>query len=335
MYQPGSLLITGGCGFIGSEFVNQVCERYSNIPIICVDRLDYCARIENWHDHVNDNPNFKFIRGDISSRDLIAHILDEYDIDTVVHFAAQTHVDNSFGNSIEFTKTNVLGTHVLLECCRQWGKIQRFVHMSTDEVYGEIHLDCKEGYCEKQLLDPTNPYAATKAAAEHMVKSYKHSYKLPIQIIRANNNYGPGQHCEKLIPRFTTLLLNGCKVTIHGEGISRRNFIHVSDTCRAIIIILEKGELYETYNIGTDNEFSVMDIADLLRTIICPVKPLKDILEYVSDRNFNDIRYHLNSDKIRALGWSEEVSFHQGLKDTIEWYVDRLDEFTQKLNDHH
>lgn len=320
-----SILITGGAGFIGSQFMNLIISlnKYNNI--IMLDKLDYCSRLANI-----ESDNYKFIKGDILNNDLVLFILNEYKITEIVHFAACTHVDNSFDNSIEFTINNVLGTHNLIDCARQYGKINRFVHMSTDEVYGEISLDADKGYDENQVLDPSNPYSASKSAAEHIVKSYFHSYKFPVIIVRANNVYGPGQYPEKLIPKFCVYLLKNKKLTIHGEGKSRRNFIHVEDLCEAIYIILEKGSVGQVYNVSSSNEYDVIEIAQQLRNIICPENKLEDIIEYVEDRKFNDIRYFLNSEKLKSLGWKGETrDFNDSLIKVVEWYRDRLDEYSQ------
>ena len=226
-YQPRNILVTGGCGFIGSNFINHIGDGYN---VVCLDKMDYCARQENVQ------APCKMYRGNINDCDILKQILTENEIDTVVHFAAQSHVDNSFGNSVFFTVDNVLGTHHLLEACRKYNGIKRFIHISTDEVYGEVSMD--ETSFETSLLNPTNPYAATKAAAEFIVKSYGYSYDFPIIITRRNNVYGPNQYPEKLIPRFITCLITGKKCPIQGLGESRRNFIYVSDTVEAIKTVL-------------------------------------------------------------------------------------------------
>lgn len=308
-FVPKSILVTGGCGFIGSNFINCLPESFN---VVCLDKMDYCARKE----HIN--APCKVCIGNINNSLLVKQILEENDIDTIVHFAAQSHVDNSFGNSISFTYDNVLGTHNLLEACRAYGKIKRFIHISTDEVYGE--LDLNETSTEKSLLNPTNPYAATKAAAEFIARSYYYSYKLPIIITRGNNVYGPNQYPEKLISKFVVSLLTDKKCTIHGTGETRRNFIHVSDTCEAVKTILYYGQIGETYNIGTDNEYSVNEIYDLLLKELKPEFSADRWKEHVADRNFNDKRYSVNSDKLRALGWREKINFLDGLMQTIEWY---------------
>ncbi len=308
-YQPQNILVTGGCGFIGSNFINNVGDEYN---VVCLDKMDYCAKKE----HVL--APCKIYVGNINDSDLVLQILTENLIDTVVHFAAQSHVDNSFGNSVAFTLDNVLGTHNLLEVCRKYNGIKRFVHISTDEVYGEVSLT--ESSSESSLLNPTNPYAASKAGAEFIVRSYMYSYNFPAIVTRGNNVYGPNQFPEKLIPKFITYLLTDRKCTIHGLGESRRNFIHVSDTVQAIKTILFKGELRETYNIGSSNEYDVNEIFAILLKKLKPESSLKDWRIHMTDRNFNDKRYKVDSGKLHLLGWEEKINFDQGLDQTIGWY---------------
>ncbi len=313
-----NILVTGGCGFIGSNFVNYLTSKFPNFNVINIDALYYCASLNNVT--VDKLPNYKFYKCNIGNSDMIKYILEENNIDTVVHFAAQSHVDNSFGNSIQFTVDNVLGTHTLLECCRVWGKIERFIHISTDEVYGEI-IDENEFCVEERTLRPTNPYAATKASAEHLVFSYHYSFKLPIIITRGNNVYGPNQYPEKIIPLFTKLLKEGKKCTIHGEGKSVRNFIYVEDVCRAVETIMFSGKIGQIYNIGTECELSVLQVAKILvEKIYGNDEDYKKHIEFVEDRKFNDIRYAINSDKLRGLGWEEKIGFEEGLKRTLESY---------------
>jgi len=296
-----NLLVTGGCGFIGSNFINHMLQSRSDVKIINIDCLNYCASTSN----VLENPNYKFIKGNITSKDLVLHCLLEYEIDTIIHFAAQSHVDNSFDNSLQYTIDNVMGTHTLLQAAKEYGKLRLFLHFSTDEVYGEVDRS-HPGCTEKSLLDPTNPYAATKAGAEFIVRSYYHSFKLPIIIIRCNNVYGPNQYPEKLIPKFIKLLREGKKLTIHGKGETRRNFIWAEDVARATHLILEKGVINEIYNIGTDCEKTVMEVATLLVQHMTPDKDIANHIVYVPDRPFNDFRYAIDSTCLRALGWKEE-----------------------------
>ncbi len=308
-----NILVTGGLGFIGSNFVNHISSKYDNVNIYVYDIGDYCASVEN----VEWNNCTKLIKGDIRNFDLIMHTLTEHEIDTIVHFAAHSHVDNSFKNSLAFTETNVFGTHVLLECSRMYGKLKLFFHMSTDEVYGEI--DTTDTSREVSLLCPTNPYAATKAGAEHIVKSYFLSYKLPIIIARCNNVYGRNQYPEKLIPKFICSLLDGKKLHIQGTGNSRRNFIHAIDVADAVDLVINNGVIGETYNIGVTNEHSVLDVAQIL----CDIAGvnLENQLEYVPDRLFNDFRYNITNDKIKSLGWEQSrKDFKKELVELFDWY---------------
>ena len=310
-----SILITGGLGFIGSNFTNIISDMYPESKITVIDFNDYCSSVENVHKKSNVN----VVIGDIKNADTVKNLLESNDIDTIVHFAAQSHVDNSFTNSLTFTMNNVYGTHVLLECARVYGKIQLFLHMSTDEVYGEV--DETGVSTEKSLLNPTNPYAASKAGAEFIVRSYHISYKLPIIIVRANNVYGRQQYPEKVIPRFICQILNGKNITIQGSGKTRRNFIHVDDICSAIHTIITKGIIGEIYNIGTENEYSVMDVAET----VCEIAGVKlsDRIEYIPDRLFNDFRYCLTNDKVMALGWEPKKRiFEDEVRILYKWYAE-------------
>lgn len=263
-------------------------------------------------------PNYKFVKGNICSADLVNYILKSEQIDTIMHFAAQTHVDNSFGNSFQFTQNNIMGTHVLLESAKNFG-IKRFVHVSTDEVYGE-GTDGQDPMTEEQVLEPTNPYAATKAAAEFIVKSYHRSFQLPVIITRGNNVYGPHQFPEKLIPKFTNQLLRGRPVTLHGDGMNTRNFLYVTDVARAFEFILFKGSVGQIYNIGGTNEISNIEVARNLIRLMGMAEQERALISFVPDRLFNDLRYTINSDKLSALGWSELISFEDGLRTTVEWF---------------
>jgi dTDP-glucose 4,6-dehydratase len=249
-YTPSCILITGGAGFIASHVVIGLVEQYPDYKIIVLDKLDYCATLRNL-DSVKGHKNMKFVKGDIQSLDLVLHLLASEEVDTVMHFAAQTHVDNSFGNSLAFTMNNTYGTHVLLEAARVYGKIRRFINVSTDEVYGEASVGSEVGLHEHSTLEPTNPYSAAKAGAEMMVKAYITSYHLPCIITRGNNVYGPHQFPEKLIPKFTLRAHRGMDLPVHGEGGSVRSYLYVTDVAQAYILVLHKGVIGDTYNIGT------------------------------------------------------------------------------------
>lgn len=324
------ILVTGGYGFIGSEVVNVAFTRLSHLEkLVVIDRIDYCSRPDNIVPDVRKDPRFSFIRGDLCDFNLIKNTLEEFQIDTVIHMAAQTHVDRSFYDSLQFSRDNILGTHTLLEACRKYGKLNRFVHMSTDEVYGESSMDEDSPFEEISVLNPTNPYAATKAGAEFLVRSYGHSYKLPFLIIRGNNVYGHGQFPDKLIPKVILYLHLGLKVPIHGKGTAKRTFVHVTDMANGILTVAEKGNLSHIYNVGSRNEYTVMEIVSLLARLL--KKDLDTSITYVQDRNFNDCRYHIDFTKVHQLGWEEQVLFAEGIASTIKWYLDRVDEFKSRL----
>jgi dTDP-glucose 4,6-dehydratase len=305
-------LVTGGCGFIGSNYINYMLDTYKDLRIVNLDCLNYCSSLANVR-HTNDE-RYIFIKGNITDKDFISHILTLYRIDHIVHFAAQSHVDNSFDNSLQFTMDNVYGTHVLLQCAKEYGKLRRFIHFSTDEVYGEVDLN-HPGCTEKSLLDPTNPYAATKAGAEFLVRAYYHSFRLPVIIIRCNNVYGPNQYPEKLIPRFIKLLRMNEKLTIHGTGQTRRNFIWAEDVARATDLVTREGSVNQIYNIGTSQEYSVMEVAAQLIALMKPGDQTDTWLTYVEDRPFNDFRYHLDCTKLSQLGWEPLYNdFGQNIK---------------------
>jgi len=266
-YTPKNIFLTGGAGFIASHVAILLCKRYPQYKVVVYDKIDYCSCLENLKE-IQALPNFKFVKGDISSHDLVTYTFKEEQIDTIMHFAAQTHVDNSFGNSFAFTQANIYGSHVLLETAKNCPTIRRFIHVSTDEVYGEGEtFDCKP-MDEEHVLEPTNPYAATKAGAEFLVKSYHRSFKLPCIITRGNNVYGPHQFPEKLIPKFINQILRGNSVTIHGDGSNTRNFLFVEDVARAFDVILHKGINGHIYNIGGDNEQANLQVAkDIIRVL--------------------------------------------------------------------
>ena len=296
-----------------------LCKKYPNYKIVVYDKLDYCACLANLEE-LFDLPNFKFVKGDIASPDLVSYVLREEKIDTILHFAAQTHVDNSFGNSFAFTQTNIYGTHVLLESAKCCETLRRFVHVSTDEVYGEGEDFDTDPMSEEHVLEPTNPYAATKAGAEFLVKSYFRSFKVPCLITRGNNVYGPHQFPEKLIPKLTNQLLRHKPLTIHGDGTNTRNFLYVTDVANAFDVIMHKGTPGHVYNIGGKNEKPNIEVARTLLKIFGYADEEDKWLVYVPDRKFNDLRYTINSSKLHELGWKEEMSWDEGLATTVEWY---------------
>ncbi|KAJ3160622.1 hypothetical protein HDU86_000381 [Geranomyces michiganensis] len=312
-----NILITGGAGFIASFVVRKLVLLYPEYNIFNFDKLDYCASTNNVKS-VLGKPNYSFIKGDICVKDMVNFVLHEKKIDTILHFAAQTHVDNSFGNSAEFTLNNVMGTHVLLEAARV-NNVKKFIHISTDEVYGEVEHGGAE-LTEESILAPTNPYSATKAAAEMLVGAYQKSFGLPTIITRSNNVYGPYQYPEKIIPKFVTLLSENSKVFIHGDGSNTRRFIYGTDVADAIEVILHKGAIGETYNIGTSFEISNLELTKLLIKQMGLEAREKELITFVEDRPFNDTRYAIDSTKLEALGWAPKVSFETGLARCIQWY---------------
>ena len=319
-YTPSTILLTGGAGFIGSHVAEMLATKYPHYKVIVLDKMDYCASLQNLKS-LKDNDNFEFVKGDIQSMDLVAHLLLAKEVDTVMHFAAQTHVDNSFGNSLAFTMNNTHGTHVLLEACRKVGLVRRFVNVSTDEVYGDTSADLAagQGIGEGSSLEPTNPYSAAKAGAEMLCKAYATSYKLPIIITRGNNVYGPRQYPEKLIPKFLLLASAGLPLPIHGDGSSIRSYLYIDDVVDAFDKILHGGVAGETYNIGTEEERTVLSVAEDIRAILKSDVPL----ESVRDRAFNDKRYYIGTDKLRGkLQWSQRVSWAEGLARTAAFYAD-------------
>jgi len=313
-----NLLITGGCGFIGSNFINHIFYKNSEIKIINFDALYYCANKKNVNEDIRESNRYVLVEGNLVSEDLVNFVLTTYNIDTVVHFAAQSHVDNSFNCSLQYTKDNILGTHTLLECCRKYNKINKFIHVSTDEVYGESMLGGLKK-TEETILCPTNPYASTKAGAELIAQSYYHSFKTPIIITRGNNVYGLNQYPEKLIPKFIKQLKENIKVTIQGNGDNLRSFLHVSDVCTAFELILTNGKIGEIYNIGSDEntEYSVIQVARLLIKLIKDTDQYDEWITYIEDRPFNDKRYFISNQKLKDLGWQIKIDFLSGIKELI------------------
>ncbi|KAL5582603.1 hypothetical protein UlMin_015045 [Ulmus minor] len=321
-YKPKNILITGAAGFIASHVCNRLIRNYPDYKIVVLDKLDYCSNLKNLLPS-RSSRNLKFIKGDIASADLVNFILLTESIDTIMHFAAQTHVDNSFGNSFEFTKNNIYGTHVLLEACKVTRQITRFIHVSTDEVYGETEEDAVVGNHEASQLLPTNPYSATKAGAEMLVMAYGRSYGLPVITTRGNNVYGPNQFPEKLIPKFILLAMKGKPLPIHGDGSNVRSYLYCEDVAEAFEVILHRGEVGHVYNIGTKKERRVIDVAK----DVCGLFSLNPDtqIKFVENRPFNDQRYFLDDQKLKNLGWVERTTWEDGLRKTMEWYVKNPD----------
>ena len=309
---PNNLLITGGCGFIGSNYINHIFDKNIFDNIINIDALYYCGNRDNVNKNIQHLPKYIFIEGNITNRELIREILKKYNITNIIHFAAQSHVTNSFEESLKYTNDNIYGTHILIEECRKWNKIKKFIHFSTDEVYGDKMEDKQ---IEQNLLCPTNPYAATKAGAELLVQSYYHSFNLPIIIIRCNNVYGKNQYKEKLIPNFINKLKNNKKIQIEGSGLQTRSFVHIEDVCKAINLILYNGKIGEIYNIGSDKEYSILEVANILLGFF---KLSREYIEFAEDRPYNDKRYYINCEKLKKLGWKIKKDFVESLKELCE-----------------
>ena len=311
------LLVTGGAGFIGSCFVRHILKKYSNYKVINLDALTYCGNLANLDD-VKDNPNYKFIHGNICDRELVNDIASE--VDCIVNFAAESHVDNSIKNPEIFIETNVQGTLNLLQSAKEH-KIQRYLQVSTDEVYGTLG---KTGYFyETTPLAPNSPYSASKASADLLVRAYHETYGLPVLNTRCSNNYGPYQYPEKLIPFFISKLLKNEKVPVYGDGLNVRDWLYVYDHCEAIDVVLHKGKIGDVYNIGGHNEKTNMEITKL---ILQAMGKDESSIEYVKDRLGHDRRYAILNDKItNELGWQPSVTFEEGIKMTIKWYLDNQD----------
>ena len=309
---PDVYLVTGDHGFIGSHFLRALLQRKPDALVVGLDALYEAAQSETLK-----HPNYVFVHGKTQDERLVRALLQEHGIRYVIHFAAQSHVDTSFTTPLQYTEDNVQGTHVLLECCRQYGQIERFLHVSTDEVFGECKENEQQAKTETSLLLPTNPYAASKAAAEMYCQAYRHSFNMPIIITRSNNVYGPGQYEEKLIPRFFALLRRGQRCTIHGDGSQRRSFLYIDDLLNALHIVFERGAVGECYNIASTEEYSVLEVARKLIPLVRGHRTSTEQvawLRFVPDRCFNDRRYWVCDQKLRRLGWSPSIGFDEGLR---------------------
>jgi len=313
------VLITGGCGAIGSVLVNTWTAQFPDTRFVNLDALTYCGKAE----HIElPHTNYKLYHGSICDADLVTHILDVEQPTLLVHLAAETHVDTSFGNSLRFTETNVVGTHVLLECARRYGKFRRIIHMSTDEVYGAVadHETCHED----AMFAPSNPYAATKAGAEMLCHAYLKSFRLPILIARCNNAVSPYQHPEKLIPKCIECISRGQRVPIHGDGSAKRTFIDARDIASAFEVIAAHGAIGGIYNIGTDSEWTVLDVVRHVAHVLHPDRyaspesvDVNDWAEWTEDRAFQDQRYAIDASSLRRLGWSARYSFNDAVQSVI------------------
>ncbi len=307
------LLVTGGAGFIGSCFVRHILKKHPDYKIINLDALTYCGNLENLDD-LKNNPNHTFVKGNICDKKLAQELISE--VDCVVNFAAESHVDNSIKRPEIFVETNVQGTLNLLQVSKELG-VDRFLQVSTDEVYGTLG---KTGYFyETTPLAPNSPYSASKAGADMLVRAYFETYKMPVLNTRCSNNYGPYQYPEKLIPFFISQLLKGEKVPVYGDGLNVRDWLYVYDHCEAIDVVLHKGRVGEVYNIGGHNEKTNLEITHL---ILDAMGKDESSINYVEDRLGHDRRYAISNDKITSeLGWAPSITFEEGIKLTIDWYL--------------
>ncbi|MCB0103147.1 MAG: dTDP-glucose 4,6-dehydratase [Anaerolineales bacterium] len=327
------ILVTGGAGFIGSNFIRHILSTYKgDVQVLNLDSLTYAGSLENLKD-LSDNPGYKFVQGSINNTSFVEQLLGEYAIDTIVHFAAESHVDRSILGPQQFMETNVMGTFSMLEAARNIWLNQklvplediRFHHVSTDEVFGSLKPG-EQAWTEDSPYAPNSPYAASKAASDHLVRSYGHTYGLPYTISNCSNNYGPYQFPEKLIPLMILNALEGKSLPVYGDGGQIRDWLHVEDHCEAIRLIITKGVAGSTYNIGGGNQPAnltiVKNICEILDEISPKDKPYSDLIQFVKDRPGHDRRYDMNFEKInRELGWQPQRSLSEGLVDTVNWYL--------------
>ncbi|MEK4167560.1 dTDP-glucose 4,6-dehydratase [Anoxybacillus sp. FSL W8-0104] len=311
-----NLLVTGGAGFIGSNFVRYMLEKYPNYKLVNYDLLTYAGNLENLKD-VENHPNYTFVKGDINNRELVNYLVKTHEIDVIVNFAAESHVDRSITDPDIFVKTNVLGTQALLDVAKA-NNIKKYVQISTDEVYGTLG---ETGYfTEETPLAPNSPYSASKAGGDLLVRAYHETYGLNVNITRCSNNYGPYHFPEKLIPLMITNALEGKELPIYGDGQNIRDWLHVKDHCAAIDLVIHKGRPGEVYNIGGHNERTNNEIVHL---IVEKLGVSKDLIKYVADRPGHDRRYAIDPTKIMTeLGWKPQYTFEKGIVETIQWYID-------------
>lgn len=317
------LLVTGGAGFIGSNFILYWLKKYPNDQIVNLDKLTYAGNLKNLKSIDKNNSNYSFVQGDICNRELVNSLIKENQIDTIVHFAAESHVDRSILDPAPFIKTNIEGTYVLLESAVN-NKLKRFHHISTDEVFGSLELNSKEKFNDKTPYDPRSPYSASKASSDHLVRAYHETYGLPVTISNCSNNFGPYQFPEKLFGLAITNVLEGKKIPVYGDGLNIRDWLYVLDHCEAIDLILQKGKIGETYLVGGLTE----DISNLkvVKNILTLMGKSDDQIEFVKDRPGHDRRYAIDWTKInRELGWKPRYDFESALRETIEWYKKNTD----------
>ena len=312
------ILVTGGAGFIGSNFIYYMLDKYKDYKIICIDKLTYAGNLSTLSEAMK-NQNFKFIKADICDIEKIDTVFKEEEPNIVVNFAAESHVDRSISNPEVFLETNIRGTSVLLECCKKYN-VKRYHQISTDEVYGDLPLDRPDlSFTEKSPLRPSSPYSVSKTSADLLVLSYFRTYKLPVTISRCSNNYGPYHFPEKLIPLIIIKALKNEKLPIYGDGKNVRDWIYVKDHCTAIDLILHKGKIGEVYNVGGNSEKSNLEV---VKTILNILGKSEKLIEFVPDRLGHDRRYAINDYKIESeLGFKRDVTFEQGIEKTINWFL--------------
>jgi len=317
-----TIIVTGGAGFIGSNFIFHMIKKYPEYRIICLDKLTYAGNLSTLKP-VMMNPKFRFVKEDICNREAVYKLFEEENPDIVVNFAAESHVDRSIENPGVFLETNIIGTAVLMDACRKYG-IERFHQVSTDEVYGDLPLDRPDLlFTEETPIHTSSPYSSSKASADLLVMAYYRTYGLPVSISRCSNNYGPYQFPEKLIPLMVINALNDKPLPVYGNGMNVRDWLYVEDHCKAIDLIIHNSRTGETYNIGGHNEMSNIEIVKLICKILD--KP-ESLITYVADRKGHDLRYAIDPTKInKDLGWKPEVMFADGIKKTIQWYLDNKD----------
>lgn len=313
------ILITGGAGFIGSNFVHYMLNKYIDYFIVNLDLLTYAGNLETLRE-IQGNPNYKFVKGDISDRELVYELFEEEKFDIVINFAAESHVDRSVKNPELFIKTNVMGTQVLLDASVKY-EVKRYHQISTDEVYGDLPIDRKDlFFTEKSTVNPSSPYAASKTSADLLVNSYYRTYGLPITISRCSNNYGPYHFPEKLIPLMILNALEDKSLPVYGNGTNVRDWLHVYDHCTAIDLIIHKGNVGEIYNIGGHNERSNIEVVKIILNLL---GKSEDLISYVNDRPGHDLRYAIDPTKIEnELGWKAKYDFDLGIKETVKWYIE-------------
>lgn len=321
------VLVTGGAGFIGGNFVQYMVNKYPQYEIYNLDLLTYAGDLTK-HKEIQERDNYFFVKIDIAAREEIFSLFEKEEFDYVVHFAAESHVDRSITDPEVFVRTNVLGTQVLLDASKNF-KVKKFVHVSTDEVYGELDFDPTTFFTEDTPLQPNSPYSASKASSDFLVRAYHETFELPVNITRCSNNYGPFHFPEKLIPLTISRVLNDQRVPVYGDGENIRDWLHVLDHCSAIDLVLHEGVNGEVYNVGGHNERTNLEV---VKTIIQTLGKSENLIEFVQDRLGHDKRYAIDPTKLERLGWKPTYNFETGIAQTIQWYLDNQEWWEQILS---